>query len=115
MHNYAERMLRLDLTNEKVTVHSVDIGLLIDYVGGKGLGAKLLAEEVDFQKTGDLKQDVYRYTRQLNVFIEDAIRKNPEQWFWFHNRWKTRPKGGTDEKNIGLFRIDLVLSGPCGS
>ena len=50
LHNYAERMLRLDLTNEKVTVHSVDIGLLIDYVGGKGLGAKLLAEEVDFQK-----------------------------------------------------------------
>ena len=55
-------------------------------------------DEVDFQKTGDPKKDVYRYTRQLNAFIEDAIRKNPEQWFWFHNRWKTRPKGGTDEK-----------------
>lgn len=55
-------------------------------------------EEIDFQKTGDLKQDVSRYTRRLNALIEDAIRKNPEQWFWFHNRWKTRPKGGTNEK-----------------
>ena len=24
--------------------------------------------------------------------IENFIRKNPEQWFWVHNRWKTKHK-----------------------
>jgi aldehyde:ferredoxin oxidoreductase len=43
-------MLRLDLTNERVTVHNLDIGMLADYVGGKGLGAKILVEEVGFHK-----------------------------------------------------------------
>jgi KDO2-lipid IV(A) lauroyltransferase len=48
-------------------------------------------EEIDFPETGDLKNDVSLFTRRINVFIEEAIRKNPEQWFWFHNRWKTQP------------------------
>ena len=32
------------------------------------------------------------YTRT----IEDWVRRYPEQWFWMHKRWKTRPP---DEKN----------------
>lgn len=27
------------------------------------------------------------YTRS----VEDIVRRYPEQWFWMHNRWKTRP------------------------
>ena len=23
--------------------------------------------------------------------VEDIVRRYPEQWFWMHNRWKTRP------------------------
>ena len=23
--------------------------------------------------------------------VEAAIRRAPEQWFWMHNRWRTRP------------------------
>jgi KDO2-lipid IV(A) lauroyltransferase len=27
-------------------------------------------------------------TRAFNLSLEARIRKNPEQWFWVHNRWK---------------------------
>ena len=32
-------------------------------------------------------------TQQLTWLIEAQIKKFPEQWFWFHNRWKTKPQG----------------------
>jgi KDO2-lipid IV(A) lauroyltransferase len=30
---------------------------------------------------------------QLNAALETLIREAPEQWFWVHRRWKTRPVG----------------------
>ncbi|MDP1527583.1 MAG: lipid A biosynthesis acyltransferase [Rhodocyclaceae bacterium] len=32
-------------------------------------------------------------TRRMNAFIEDAVRPMPEQYFWLHRRFKTRPPG----------------------
>ena len=31
--------------------------------------------------------------RRMNAFIEDRIREMPEQYFWLHKRFKTRPVG----------------------
>lgn len=28
-------------------------------------------------------------TAEMNVFVEQMIRRQPESWFWVHNRWKT--------------------------
>jgi len=36
-------------------------------------------------------------TRVWVEALEEAIRAQPEQYFWFHRRWKRR--GGTDEEN----------------
>jgi KDO2-lipid IV(A) lauroyltransferase len=36
--------------------------------------------------------DVVAFTRAFNEAIEAAIRRAPEQWFWLHRRWKTRPE-----------------------
>jgi KDO2-lipid IV(A) lauroyltransferase len=33
------------------------------------------------------------YTR----VIEDAVRRRPEEWFWFHRRWRTQPLPGDAE------------------
>ncbi len=32
-------------------------------------------------------------TRRMNEFIEDRVREMPEQYFWLHKRFKTRPEG----------------------
>jgi len=32
-------------------------------------------------------------TRRVNAFIEERIREMPEQYFWVHKRFKTRPPG----------------------
>jgi KDO2-lipid IV(A) lauroyltransferase len=34
---------------------------------------------------------VAELTRQCTAAIEAAIRETPEQWFWMHDRWRTRP------------------------
>ena len=31
--------------------------------------------------------------RRMNEFIEDRVREMPEQYFWLHKRFKTRPEG----------------------
>ncbi|HVT13950.1 MAG TPA: lysophospholipid acyltransferase family protein [Fimbriimonadaceae bacterium] len=33
-------------------------------------------------------------TRAINNAIEAAIRETPEQWLWFHDRWKSARKAG---------------------
>ena len=36
--------------------------------------------------------------RKMNAFIEDRIREMPEQYFWLHKRFKTRPEGEERER-----------------
>jgi KDO2-lipid IV(A) lauroyltransferase len=38
------------------------------------------------------ERDVIAFTASFNEAIEKAIRRAPEQWFWLHERWKTRPR-----------------------
>lgn len=42
-------------------------------------------------RTGDQARDIVDNTVLLTARIERHIRKNPEQWVWFHRRWKRRP------------------------
>ena len=34
------------------------------------------------------EKSIKSITERLNSFLEDLIRKNPDQWIWTHNRWK---------------------------
>ena len=44
---------------------------------------------VNVENTGDLEADVERVTTELAARLEDEIRVAPEQYFWFHRRWKS--------------------------
>jgi KDO2-lipid IV(A) lauroyltransferase len=37
--------------------------------------------------------DIERDTRRMNAFIEERVLEMPEQYFWLHKRFKTRPPG----------------------
>ena len=38
-------------------------------------------------------EDVVADTRRMNAFVEERVREMPEQYFWTHKRFKTRPAG----------------------
>jgi len=56
----------------------------------KGFKAIFLPE-VTLIKTGDKTKDVEANTEQYNRIIESMVRQYPDQWFWVHQRWKTKP------------------------
>lgn len=46
--------------------------------------------EIPLIKTGDKTKDVEANTQQYNDVIESVVRQYPDQWFWVHQRWKTK-------------------------
>ncbi|HSM06567.1 MAG TPA: hypothetical protein VK858_18230 [Longimicrobiales bacterium] len=48
-------------------------------------------ERVEIDASGDLEVDVRRLTERHVARLESWIREVPEQYFWHHKRWKTRP------------------------
>jgi len=39
----------------------------------------------------DKKEEARRLTREVFTLLDAAIRKTPEQWFWFNKRWILQP------------------------
>jgi KDO2-lipid IV(A) lauroyltransferase len=48
-------------------------------------------EQIDPPRTGELEADVRALTAALAARLEAEIREAPEQYFWFHRRWKSKP------------------------
>ena len=47
-------------------------------------------EEVKITKTADYEADLFENTQKFTGIIEDIVRKYPDQYFWLHQRWKTK-------------------------
>jgi len=56
--------------------------------GSQGYVAQLYPAWQDFPGT-----DVVADARRMNAFIEERVREMPEQYYWVHKRFKTRPPG----------------------
>ena len=56
--------------------------------GGKGYVVKFHPAWGDFPG-----ESVVSDTRRMNAFIEQCVLEMPEQYFWLHKRFKTRPPG----------------------
>jgi KDO2-lipid IV(A) lauroyltransferase len=57
---------------------------------GRGFRAEV-CPEIPLTRTGDNQKDVELNTERYNKAIEAIVRQYPDQWFWVHQRWKTRP------------------------
>ena len=51
----------------------------------------VLDPEIPLAITGDLEHDIEVNTARYTQAIERHVRAHPEQWFWVHRRWKSRP------------------------
>ncbi|MBD3181212.1 hypothetical protein GF312_02900 [Candidatus Poribacteria bacterium] len=51
-----------------------------------------ISPPVELENTGDPEQDIIVNTTKFVKYLENTIRKYPDQWLWMHNRWKTRPQ-----------------------
>ena len=56
--------------------------------GGKGYVARLYPAWTDFPSGDDMAD-----ARRLMSFVEERVLEMPEQYFWLHKRFKTRPEG----------------------
>ncbi|MBW7901192.1 MAG: lipid A biosynthesis acyltransferase [Rhodocyclaceae bacterium] len=56
--------------------------------GSEGYRVEFGEPWTDFP-TGDAEAD----TRRMNAWLESAVRTMPEQYYWVHRRFKTRPAG----------------------
>ena len=52
---------------------------------------RLHMTRVDFVPSGDMEADEARLTEIHTAALEEGVRMAPEQYFWHHKRWKTRP------------------------
>lgn len=53
---------------------------------------------VPIAKTGDRDHDLKLNTQRFTKIVEAVVRRWPDQWFWFHQRWRVRP---ADESQPG--------------
>jgi KDO2-lipid IV(A) lauroyltransferase len=56
---------------------------------GDDIRYEVAGERVEFNPTGVLDADVRALTAELALRLERQVRVAPEQYFWFHKRWKT--------------------------
>ena len=47
--------------------------------------------EVELEQTGDREGDRLRNTEKCSKAVERMLLKDPTQWVWMHERWKTKP------------------------
>jgi KDO2-lipid IV(A) lauroyltransferase len=56
--------------------------------GGQGYRVRFLPPWADFPS-----EDAVADTARMNRWIEEEVRRLPEQYLWVHKRFKTRPEG----------------------
>ncbi|MCX5849109.1 MAG: lysophospholipid acyltransferase family protein [Deltaproteobacteria bacterium] len=49
-----------------------------------------IGKKIDIINSGNRDADVLMNTQNFTRIIEEQIRKYPDQWFWVHQRWKTK-------------------------
>ncbi|MDD5643827.1 MAG: hypothetical protein PHO00_00045 [bacterium] len=44
--------------------------------------------------SGTFDEKIFGITQKYSNIVEKEVRKYPEQYFWMHRRWKSKPRKG---------------------
>jgi len=69
----------------------IPVIMAISVRGKDGLIQVFMHRFTDINKFPDDEQGMVQFITEYNTILEKYIRKYPEQWFWLHRRWKSRP------------------------
>ncbi len=76
-----------------------DAPVISAFLVREGTGFRVeFGPEIPLIRTGNKEKDIVENTRQYNRVLESIILRYPDQWFWVHRRWKTRPKAVSERK-----------------
>jgi KDO2-lipid IV(A) lauroyltransferase len=64
--------------------------------GGDGRHRAELFDPIWPRENADTDEEVLRLTRAYTAYLEEAVYRHPEQYFWPHRRWKTKPPAEED-------------------
>lgn len=70
---------------------------IFTYRDSKNYHHACFGEPVTIEPTGDREKDIIEITAKCSKETENFIREHPEQWVWFHRRWKTKPKNDINQ------------------
>lgn len=68
---------------------------------GRPYRCRLHLEPVAYEPRGDVSTDVRGLVRAQVLALEAWVRDHPEQYFWQHRRWKTRPRPPASDAGDG--------------
>jgi len=71
-----------------------------------------ISPPIEYIPTGDKRADIRQITMTLNLILEEAVRQAPEQWFWFHGRWKKQP---TEDELAEVEREMAIIHSAIGA
>ena len=76
-------------TGPAALARATGAGMVPIFITWNGLRHRVhVLPEVEFVRTGDRKADDAENTQRWSRAVEDVIRRHPEQWVWFHRRWR---------------------------
>lgn len=67
--------------------HDIPLILVYNTLNSDNTTTIFISDEIHLERTGNFKNDVQNGTQNLINEIERVIKKYPEQWMWFHDRW----------------------------
>lgn len=67
--------------------HDIPLILVYNTLNSDNTTTIFISDEIHLERTDNFKNDVQNGTQTLINEIEKVIKKYPEQWMWFHDRW----------------------------
>ncbi len=75
---------------------NADVILVTSIYEGQGryrFSSRIVYQGLAREEFPDIETATKAITQKWVAILEEEVRKNPEQYFWVHRRWKTRPPG----------------------